>query len=59
MLRSAGSTFTSNKHYMALLDVKDNGNQIYVSDPWNTGHTGWQPATLLFQGAVGAKLVSK
>ena len=59
VLRSAGSTFTSNKHYMALLDVKDNGNQIYVSDPWNTGHTGWQPATLLFQGAVGAKLVSK
>lgn len=59
VLKSAGSTFTTDKHYMALLDVKDNGNYIYVSDPWLTGHTGWQPATLLFKGAVGAKLVSK
>lgn len=59
VLRSAGSTFTSNKHYMALLDVKDNGNYIYVSDPWATGRTGWQSAVLLFNGAVGAKLVSK
>ena len=37
VLRSAGSTFTTDKHYMALLDVKDNGNYIYVSDPWATG----------------------
>ena len=59
VLRSAGSTFTTDKHYMALLDVKDNGNYIYVSDPWATGRTGWQSAVSLFNGAVGAKLVSK
>ena len=39
--------------------VKDNGNYIYVSDPWATGRTGWQSAVSLFNGAVGAKLVSK
>ena len=59
VIKKLGSIYTSSQHYMALLDVKDNGNYIYVSDPWATGRTGWQSAVSLFNGAVGAKLERK
>ena len=35
------SQFTNSQHWMALLDYNESNNTIYVSNPSNTGGTGW------------------
>jgi len=33
--------YTSNQHWMALLDVSEDGKQVYVSNPNKNGGNGW------------------
>lgn len=33
--------YTSNQHWMVLLDISEDGSQVYVSNPWNGHTTGW------------------
>lgn len=35
------SSYTSNQHWMVLLDINDDGSQVYVSNPYSTGKNGW------------------
>lgn len=35
------SSYTSNEHWMALLDINDDGSQVYVSNPNKNGANGW------------------
>ncbi len=60
VLNKFGSEFAYTQHYMALLDINENGTKIFVSNPSGTGRkTGWIETTRLFNGAVGAQLISK
>ena len=38
---SYSSSYTSNQHWMVLLDINDDGSQVYVSNPYSTGKNGW------------------
>lgn len=58
VIKKLGSIYTSSQHYMALLDVRNEGSEVWVSDPADT-HNGWNSTTKVFKGAIGAKLVSK
>ena len=58
VIKKLGSIYTSSQHYMALLDVRNEGSEVWVSDPAET-HNGWNSTTKVFKGAIGAKLVSK
>ena len=33
--------YTSNQHWMALLDINEDGSQVYVSNPYAGKSNGW------------------
>lgn len=37
----ADSSFTNNQHWMALLDISEDGSQVYLSNPNVSGENGW------------------
>lgn len=41
MVHSYSQPFTSSEHYMAIIDVSSDGNQIYLSNPNYYGPNGW------------------
>ncbi len=35
------SSYTTNQHWMVLLDISEDGSKVYVSNPNVSGHNGW------------------
>ena len=52
------STYTQNQHYMALLDISDDGTQVYVSNPYSTGPNGWEDINVVIRSLEAYILVS-
>lgn len=34
--------YTSNQHWMVLLDINDSADEVYVSNPWSGKSNGWE-----------------
>lgn len=44
------SSYTSNEHYLAILDISSDGKSVYVANPNGKGYTGWDKISNVLKG---------
>ena len=55
---SHNSKFTGSEHYMAIIDISSDGNEVYLSNPNSAGPNGWMDTNDTLNRMVSAMYVN-